>query len=170
MSIKRRSPTFLTVKVQAYVICPPWEYPGEWEKSKRGRYCAFSNRPKLSLWGPTFRSPRIRYLHHGDMTLRRVQSVRRAQGCAGAAWAALLVLGIALRLVVTQSSRDSNNPTVEASAPSVRAAVKLSPQLQQEIESFEALSREDPHNASLHYTTGMLYQLAGQPQEVTNNA
>ena len=42
----------------------------------------------------------------------------------------------------------------------------LSPQLNQEIQRFESLIASDPKNTSLRYTVGLLYQLAGRPQEV----
>eukprot|EP00960_Hanusia_phi_P036726 752489-Hanusia_phi.AAC.3 len=33
---------------------------------------------------------------------------------------------------------------------------------------FELLSRNDPHNISLRYTVGMLYQLAGEAEKVSS--
>jgi hypothetical protein len=45
---------------------------------------------------------------------------------------------------------------------------QVSAKLLKEIEEFEAAAAADPHNLSLRYTTGMLYQLAGQPQQVSS--
>jgi tetratricopeptide (TPR) repeat protein len=42
----------------------------------------------------------------------------------------------------------------------------LSAQLRNEIQKFESMIASDPKNASLRYTAGLLYQLAGRPQEV----
>ena len=42
----------------------------------------------------------------------------------------------------------------------------LSPPLSREIKRFESLIDQDPKNISLKYTVGLLYQLAGRPQEV----
>ncbi len=67
----------------------------------------------------------------------------------------LLVLHNVLSLTPSgqESSQDTN------SAP-------LSPQLAREIETFESMIKYDPKNISLRYTIGLLYQLAGRPQEV----
>ena len=53
-----------------------------------------------------------------------------------------------------------------------RASAEQAPvaeQLSREIETFSMLSQADPKNVSLLYTVGMLYQLAGRPQEVSDH-
>ncbi len=45
----------------------------------------------------------------------------------------------------------------------------LSPQLSREIAAFESMIAADPKNASLKYTIGLLYQLAGKPQQVCDH-
>jgi tetratricopeptide (TPR) repeat protein len=50
-----------------------------------------------------------------------------------------------------------------------RAQAAVSDQLGLELRAFEAMSQADPKNVSLHYTVGMLYQLAGRPQEVCDH-
>ena len=53
-----------------------------------------------------------------------------------------------------------------------RASAEQAPvaeQLSREIETFSMLSQADPKNVSLLYTVGMLYQLAGRPQEVCDH-
>ena len=45
---------------------------------------------------------------------------------------------------------------------------QISAGLRAELDAFDALTSADPRNVSLRYTTGMLYQLAGQPQQVRN--
>jgi hypothetical protein len=49
------------------------------------------------------------------------------------------------------------------------AQAAVSDQLGMELRAFEAMSQADPKNVSLHYTVGMLYQLAGRPQEVCDH-
>ncbi|KAJ1468037.1 hypothetical protein T484DRAFT_1856744 [Baffinella frigidus] len=46
---------------------------------------------------------------------------------------------------------------------------EVSAGLRAELDAFDALTAADPRNVSLRYTTGMLYQLAGQPQQVCDH-